>query len=74
MAVSTFSRLLILLLVFSSHCMILQGHVLLEKQEDIKNQHGLKEVRFDTFRIIKRRSLISSERIVPGGPDPKHHY
>lgn len=74
MAVSTFSRLFILFLIFSSHCVILQGRALLEEQEDIRNQRVLKEFRFDTFRIIKRRSLINSERIVPGGPDPKHHY
>ncbi|XP_022149633.1 CLAVATA3/ESR (CLE)-related protein 6-like [Momordica charantia] len=73
MAVSTSSRVLILLFIFSTLLMISQGHVLrFEKQKDISSQRLLQEFKFDVFKI-ERRSLITSERIVPGGPDPKHH-
>lgn len=53
--------------------MVLQGRVLHQNQKDVRSRHVLKEFRFDIFKI-ERRSLVNSERIVPGGPDPKHHY
>ena len=68
-------RVLVFVLIIWCVGMISEGRVLhIQEQKDASCSHcHLKKFRFDVFKV-DRRSLVNSERIVPGGPDPKHHH